>query len=213
MIASTGLAGLAGRAADPPLDPSADEARRLLQAELAKPDYYDDDLLQRLLDWIDRRVDGAIDGASSMPPLTWFAITVLVVGLVGGVGLLLARARGTARHAPDRVGAVLTDEVATAAELRGRAERALAEGRYADAVVDGFRALARRQVERGRLDDSPGITAHEVAAALASTYPDRRDRTAAGADLFDAVRYGERPATRDQAVAVLDLDRELAGTR
>ncbi|WP_137295443.1 DUF4129 domain-containing protein [Nocardioides dongxiaopingii] len=204
---------LADRAGDPPLDPSADEARRLLQTELAKPDYYDDDLLQRLLDWIDRRISGAIDGASSVPPLTWFAITVLVVGLVGGVALLLSRARTTARRRPDRAGGVLTDEVATATELRARAERALAEGRHAEAVVDGFRALARRQVERGRLDDSPGITAREVAAALALAFPDRRDRTAAGADLFDAVRYGERPATREQAVAVLDLDRELAGTR
>ena len=198
---------------EPPLDPSADEARRLLQRELARPEYYDDNLVERVLNWLQRRVDGAVEGSRDTPPLTWFAITVVVLVLVAGVVFLVSRARGTARATSGRDGAVLTDEAVSAADLRARAERALAEGRHGEAVVDGFRALARRQVERGRLEDSPGITAHEVAATLAAQYPQQRDRTAAGADVFDAVMYGARPATRDQAVAVLDLDRELAGTR
>ena len=71
---------------------------------------------------------------------------------------------------------MLTDEAITAAELRARAEAALAEGRHEDALVDGFRALAVRQVERGRLDDTPGATAHEVAGVLAREYPDRGPR-------------------------------------
>ena len=70
-----------------------------------------------------------------------------------------------------------------------------------------------RQVERGWLDDRPGATAHEVAGALASTYPDQRGRVSGSADLFDAVRYGDRPATRDQAAEVLALDDALAGRR
>ncbi|WP_340537050.1 DUF4129 domain-containing protein [Nocardioides sp. GXZ039] len=200
-------------AVDPPLDPSADEARRLLQVELSKPDYHDDDLLQRLLDWIQRQIDGTVDGASSIPPLTWFAITFLVVALMVAAAFLISRARGTARRKGVEQRAVLSDEIVTAAELRARAERALAEGRNAEAVIDGFRALARRQIERGRLDDVASITAHEVAAALATEYPERRERTAAGADLFDAVMYGERPATREQALAVLQLDQDLAAAR
>ncbi len=198
---------------DPPLDPSADEARSLLRRELADPDYYDDNLLQRILAWVGRRVDGSVEGARDLPALTWFAITVLVMALVLAVAYVVSRARRTARAAGGADGAVLTGEVVTAAELRARAERALTEGRHADAVVDGFRALARRQVERGRLEDSPGVTAHEVARALAAEFPGQHARTAAGADLFDAVMYGERPATRDQAAAVLDLDHELAVAR
>ncbi|MDO9456822.1 DUF4129 domain-containing protein [Nocardioides sp.] len=198
---------------EPPLDPSGDDARGLLRRELADPTYFQDNLVQRIIDWIGRQVDGSVEGARGIPSLTWFAITLIVLALVGGLAFLASRARGTARRDQGRGGDVLTDEVVTAAELRRRAEVALAEGRHADAVVDGFRALARRQVERGRLEDSPGVTAHEVAAALAGEYPQHRDRTAAGADLFDAVMYGERPATRDQAVAVLDLDVELAGAR
>ena len=84
----------------------------------------------------------------------------------------------------------------TAAELRARADAALAEGRHGDAVVDGFRALAVRQVERGRLDDAPGATAHEVAAALGAAYPAAaRPRSTRSAALFERVLYGDRPAT------------------
>lgn len=198
---------------EPPLDPSGDEARRLLRGELADPAYVQDDLLRRVLDWIGRQIDGSVEGARGTPPLTWFAITLVVVLVVGTLGYLLTRARTTARDRAPRGGDVLTGEVVTAAQLRTRAEQALAEARYGDAVVDGFRALARRQVERGRIEDSPGVTAHEVAASLAAGYPQHRERTAAGADLFDAVMYGERPATREQAVTVLELDLELAGAR
>ena len=111
---------------------------------------------------------------------------------------LASRARRTAR---DRGGerAVLTARDLTADELRARAEAALEAGRYEEAVVEGFRALAVRQVERGRLVDTPGATAHEVADDLAAEYPGHRDRMQAGALLFDQVLYGDRPATREQA--------------
>ena len=99
----------------------------------------------------------------------------------------------------------------SAAELRARAERALAEGRNEEAVVEGFRALAVRQVERGRLDDLPGATAHEVAIALAVEHPLARDRVDGTAALFDAVLYGDRPASSAQATSVLELDDQLAG--
>jgi len=108
---------------------------------------------------------------------------------------------------------VFTEETITAAQLRARAEAALADGRTEDAVADGFRALAVRQVERGRLADTPGTTAQEAARALAGEYPGLRARVGGSAELFDAVIYGDRSATRDQAVDVLELDDELKGRR
>ena len=158
-------AALVTARAEPPLDPSPDDASSLLRRELVRPEYHDRDVLQRLLDGLGRLVDGAVDAASGAPPLSTFAAMVAFLLLGLGLAWLLSRARRTARAARDR--AVLpTDHRVTAAELRDRAEQALGEGRFEDAVVEGFRALAVRQVERGALEDRPGATAHEVAAAL-----------------------------------------------
>lgn len=191
-----------------PLQPTPDEARELLRRELLRPEYHSDNLVQRLLDAIGRRIDGTVERASTSAPLTWFVATAVILGLVAGLVYLASRARRTARHRAEGA-AVLTDEVISAAALRERAERAHAEGRYAEAVLDGFRALALAQAERGRLDDNPGATAHEVASVLGASYPDQRGALAAGADLFDAVRYGERPATHDQSAGVLAVDDAL----
>jgi hypothetical protein len=197
---------------DPPLDPSPAEAESLLRRELLKPEYHDQNLLERILSWIDRRVSRGLDAASGTPPLSALAAMVVLVALVAALAWLLTRARATART-ERRQRAVLTDQKLSAAELRARAERAFAEERYGDAVVDAYRALALRQAERGRLDDTPGATAHEVAGALADEYPHQRPRVDASAALFDAVLYGDRPASRDQAAAVLALDDELATVR
>ncbi|MCW2795588.1 DUF4129 domain-containing protein [Nocardioides sp.] len=197
---------------DPPVQPSPDEARSWLRRELLHPEYHQQNVLQQVLTWLQQQVRGGLNAAQDAPPLSTFAAMVVLVLLVLGLGWLLSRARWSAR-ARDEQRVVLTDEVVTSAELRRRAETALAEGRHEDALVDGFRALAVRQVERGRLDDAPGATAHEVATSLAGTYPHQRPRVAGSAVLFEAVLYGDHSATRDQAVSVLDLDNELAGLR
>ncbi|GEP36535.1 hypothetical protein NPS01_01980 [Nocardioides psychrotolerans] len=198
--------------ADPPLDPTPEEARSLLRRELLAPDYHDQDLVQRLITWLERLIDRGVASASGAPPLQTLAVMVVAVALVAGLVLLLSRARRTARAAGERR-AVLTEESVTADQLRARAEVALADGRPEDALVDAFRALALRQLERGRLDDTPGATAHEVALALAAQHPHQRARIDTGADLFDSVLYGDRRATHEQAHAVLTLDDDLAGVR
>ena len=197
---------------DPPLDPTPDEARSALRRELLQPEYYDDNLVERLITWLQRQLDKGVEAAVDMPPLQTFASMLVAVLLVGALVWLVRRARGSARAPRDKQ-SVLTDEAITAAELRARAEAALADGRHEDALVDGFRALAVRQVERGRLDDTPGATAHEVAGVLAREYPDRRPRVDTAAALFDSVLYGDRPATREQALDVLTLDDDLAVLR
>lgn len=204
---------LAARAAsaDPPLVPSPDDARGRVRRELLRPEYHDQDLLERFLTAVDRWLGRTVDAASGTPPLSAAAAILVAVLLLVGIGLLLSRVRSSPRAVA--AGAVLTDEVVTATELRARARAALAQERYEDAVVEGFRALTVGQVERGRLDDRPGATAHEVASALAADHPRLADRMAAGALLFDLVRYGEREATREQALAVLALDDDLAGVR
>ena len=195
---------------DPPLDPSGDEARSALRRELAHPDYHETNLVERILTWIGRKLDEGVGAAADVPPLTTFAGMLVGLLLLAAVVWLVSRARLTARTKAERTPA-LTDERVTAGELRARAEASLQEGRYDDALVDGFRALAVRQVEHGRIEDTPQATAHELARALAAEFPTRRHLVDRAADLFDFVLYGEHPATREQAVDVLDLDQQLAG--
>jgi hypothetical protein len=204
--------GLAAPLAEPPLDPSGDEARSLLRGELAHSEYHDTNLIERIENWIGRLFDDSVGAAADVPLLGTFAAILIGLLLAVGVGLLVSRARRTARARAER-GAALTGEAVTAAELRTRAEAALAEGRYDDALVDAYRALALRQVERGRIEDLPQATAHELAAGLAAEFPAQRAGVERSADLFDAVLYGDHPATREQALDVLALDDELSGRR
>jgi hypothetical protein len=198
--------------AAPPLDPSGDEARSWLGRELLHTEYHQQSLVERLLTGLQRLVERGLDAAAHTPPLSAFAAIVVFLLLVAALAWLLSRARRTARRTPVG-GPVLGHGPVPAAALRARAEAALAEGRARDAVVDGFRALAVRQVESGRLDDAPGATAHEVADLLGTTYPEQRQRVVGSARLFDVVLYGDRPATGEQARDVLALDDELAGLR
>lgn len=196
----------------PPLQPSGDEGRRLLRDELLHQEYHRQDVLQRILDWIWRRLQGGVGAASGSGWGTTLVTMVVVVLLLIGLGFVLSRIRRD-RRTREQAAAILTSDRPTAGELRRRAEAALADGRHADAVVDAFRALAVRQVERGRLADQPGTTAHEVATTLATAYPDQGDRVGRGADLFDATYYGDRPASHEDAAALLELDDHLAGGR
>jgi uncharacterized protein DUF4129 len=194
------------------LDPSPGEARSLMRRELVKPEYFKQNWVERLLAWLDRILNNGLDSASSFSPLSTFAAMLIAVLLIAGLAWLLTRARVSTRTSTLRA-AVLTDETVTAAQLRARAEAALAEGRNEDALVDGFRALAVRQVERGRLEDSPGTTAREAARVLAEEYPDQRSRVDGTALTFDLVLYGDRNASRDQVVDLLALDDELGSRR
>ena len=124
-----------------------------------------------------------------------------------------SRGPGAPRGRRDEKRAVLTDEVVTADELRARAEAALAAGRHEEAVVDGFRALAVRQVERGPAGRHPGRHRPRGGGALAREYPRLRTACTRAPRLFDAVLYGDRPATREQAARVLALDDDLVVRR
>ncbi|WP_408896648.1 DUF4129 domain-containing protein [Nocardioides sp. R1-1] len=196
--------------ADPPLDPGGDEARRQLRRELVRPEYYQDDIVGRLTRWLDRLVTGTVNAAASSSGLGAAAAILVVLLVTAAVLFLAGRARRTAAGRAEASPA-LTGEVVTAEELRARAEAALAAGDAESALVDAFRAGALRQIERGRIEDLPQATAHELADALVAVFPEHRLAVLEGADLFDGVLYGERPATAAQAATLLALDDALAG--
>jgi hypothetical protein len=201
----TPLSAWVARLADPPLDPSGSEAHSKLQRELLHPEYHKQNLLQEIVRWLSRKVGGGLDRASQAPPLSTFMAMVILVAVVATLVWLVSRARRTAQQTEQKQ-SVLTDEVVSADELRARADAALEAGRFEEAVVEGFRAVAVRQVERGRLSDAPGATAHEVADALAREFAAMAGDVHRSARVFEEVLYGHHRATREQAAAVLALD-------
>ena len=105
---------------DPPLDPSGSEARSRLRRELLRPEYHDRNLIQQVIDWVNRKVSSGLDQASQAPQLSTLMAMVIFVALALVLGWLVSRARRTARDREEKK-AVLTDEVITADELRARA--------------------------------------------------------------------------------------------
>ncbi|NHI20418.1 DUF4129 domain-containing protein [Phycicoccus endophyticus] len=197
--------------ADAPLDPSADQARRWLTEELAGAEYHaQPSLLERLREWVDHLLDAA--PGTGLPAV---AVPVAVGLVLAALALVLWRVlrRDVGSAGAGRAARVLDVPDLPASALRARAREALARGHWDGAVLDGLRAIARGAVERVVLDDAPGRTAHEVAAALAERFPAESAALAAAADRFDAVRYGHRRASEEAAHAVLALDERLETAR
>lgn len=193
------------------LDPSPDEARRLLERELDGSEYPHPSLLDRFWEWLGQQLSDASDQATGSPVgilLALVAGAVVFVALLGALSRVRRDRRGEDDEPPGILGTALT-----ARDLRRRAEAALGEGRHDDAVADGTRAVARGGVERGLLDDSPGRTSHEVLAELATRFPAVASDLRDAADLFDRVVYGARGAGRDDATGILELEAAVRATR
>ncbi|NHA00436.1 hypothetical protein G5V59_11185 [Nocardioides sp. W3-2-3] len=120
---------------------------------LADPKYYQDNLVQRLMDWLQRLIDKTVEGASGSGAVSWLALTVVVLGLVAALALVLSRARRTARA--ERPGpAALTGEVISADEPArpggGRAGRRRRVGGPRRRLPRRGRAPGRARADRGR---------------------------------------------------------------
>jgi hypothetical protein len=194
------------------LEPSPGQARSWLEEELRAATYHQTPLLDRLWGWVMDRLDdlsarpGDLSGA---PTVVTVVLGLLVAGLLLWVVPRVRRERSVRRSA----GAVLEDPRGTAAMYRERSARARATGRYVDAVIDSFRAIARDMSDRTLLDDRPGLTAHEVSVAVAAAFPSQAGELARAADLFDSVRYGSGTASPADADDVAALDAALAQAR
>ena len=193
------------------LSPTPAQARSWLEQELHRSDYQSP-WLDSLGRWISDLVAKILQGAAGVAGLSP-AITVLIaVAVIALLVWVLPKVRRE-RVVPATDGAVLDDLTITPGQYRDLAAQALREGRYDDAVLDGFRAIAMDMSDRAVLDEAPGRTAHEVSLALTSPFPEHADRLVRAADLFDSVCYGHRRSNPSQAGQVRDLDAELVRTR
>lgn len=182
-----------------------------MREELSGSDYRDpwlESAVRWVLDVIRRLLDG-IGLLTGLSPVVTVLLALVVVALLAWA-LPRVRRESTVSAA---AGAVLNDTTTAPRHYRDRAAKATREGRYDEAVLDGFRAIAKEMSDRALLADAPGRTAHEISVALASPFPDHAARLAEAANLFDSVRYGRARATASQAIGVQQLDASLVSTR
>ncbi len=196
-------------AAEPPVLPGRDEARRWAEEELAKPEYRDaapgwlDSVWADLLDWLRSLDSGSGPDSTGAAPWIGVAIAVLI-----GAAVILARPRLNAKA--KRAGDVFDSDATVSADAyRGRAAAAAAAGDWSAAVVDCFRALVRTAEDRALFDARPGRTADEVAHELATPFPSEAGRLTDAARTFDGIRYGNESASQTDYAAVHGLDAAL----
>jgi len=187
-------------------DVTRDSARREAERELVKPEYHHTPpLLVRVLRWVFDQLSTLLDNASRVAPGGGWGLVglaVLVVGLV-----LVLRWRFGSLAAASRRGTVFdTDGPRTAAEHRQSAESAAAEGDWATAIRERFRAVVRALEERTVIEPRLGRTADEAAAEGGSTLPVAASALHAAAQVFDEVEYGGRAATERGYRVVVDAD-------
>ncbi|GAA2733324.1 DUF4129 domain-containing protein [Actinocorallia aurantiaca] len=188
-------------------------ARRMAEDELEKPVYHRDrpsfldDALDRIKEWLkdlmpDPPKPGPGTGGGSF---TLVILLLLAVVLIAAVWWWM-RGRGNVRSGK----ALLEDVPTRALDHRTAAEAHAAEGRWAEAIRERLRAIARDLEERAILDPRPGRTAQELAAEAAAVLP---VDLAPGVRVFDDVWYGDRPGTAEGYRLLTDLDRAVRAAR
>ncbi|MCS0500233.1 DUF4129 domain-containing protein [Protaetiibacter sp. 10F1B-8-1] len=204
---------------DVPVDPDRDEARRLLEDELAKSRYQQGeqgsgtpDWLERLYRWFDE-LTHSLGGENTVPAwvvvLVVVGIAVLVVAfLVFGVPRLRRR---SALAAGDEL--FEADDRRDAAAMRRDADAAARDGRWGEAIAERFRAIARSLHERTLVTTVPGSTAHDVARRAAAPLPEHAPALERAASDFDAVRYLGEAGDRERYERLVALDDAIQRSR
>lgn len=195
-----------------PVDPSAPDARQLLQEELGKPEYQAAkptwlDLAASAVErWLNSLVLPAGGDASGLLPL--IAVIVLVA-LVIVLFIVFGRPRLN-RSAPVQLGSLFgSDDRRSSTELRASAADAARSGDYRRAIEELYRSIARRQAERTVIRVDPGTTAQDVAWRAAESYPSEAGGLASAARVFDEVRYLGASGTRASYEELAGLEARL----
>lgn len=210
MIASFVYLGALGSAAI--VDVERDEARRLAEEELANPVYEDEPpLTQQILEWILRQLDELIAAAGSS--LSGWGALALLIPIAIIVAFVLWRFGPMARRAARGEESLFGTTKRSAAEYRRAADEAADAEDWTTSVLERFRAIVAGLEERDILTAKAGRTADEAARDAGRLLPALADRLAAGAVTFDDVRYGERTATRNEAMAMRELDGDVRSAR
>jgi len=199
----------------PVLDPDRATARRWAVEELSDRAYVQAQpgLAERAIRRVLEELQELLDRAGGASTGTGLVIGLAVVVVVVVLALLVAGPLRRRVRTSARVGGVFGTVVRTAAEHRSAAERAVREGRWAIAVQERFRAIARALEERVVLDVRPGRTADEVSQEAGDLLPGTAEALGRAARVFDDVTYGGRAGTEAGYRAVAEADDMVRAAR
>ncbi|GII61410.1 membrane protein [Sphaerisporangium krabiense] len=193
-------------------DIGRDEARRRAFEELVRPEYQQESLLERLVRIVREFFGGLLDQAPGGVPGGLLALAVIVVLIAALIGLIAWQARKATGGRRAAEGLFGTRE-RTADEHRQEAGRLAGESRWAEAIRERLRAIARDLEHRAIVAPQPGRTADELAEAAGAELPAFAGRLAGAARLFDDVTYGQRPGSPEDYGTMTALDEDLRAAR
>lgn len=195
-------------------DLGREAAREAAREELREQVYLDAQppLYLRLLGRVLRAIGDLLDRAAGAAPGGTLGLIALLVLVSLFVAVVLSRVGPLARRSS---GAALFagSAVLSADEHRSLAERAAAEGAWADAVRERLRAVVRDLEARGALDPRPGRTAGEVARDGGRAVPDVAEDLRRAAVVFDEVWYGGREADAGTYALMVGVDDRVSASR
>ncbi|WP_031162524.1 DUF4129 domain-containing protein [Streptosporangium roseum] len=196
-----------------PIDIDRGRARREAVQELLKPEYAKESLIDRAMRAVSQFLGDLLDQESVGVVGSVAARVVLAVIVIAAIAAVITIARRATRGGTVRQDGIFGDRRRTAAEHRDAAERLAAEGRWAEAVRERLRAVARDLEDRVIVDSTPGRTAGELAAEAGRALPAFAGELTAAARVFDDVTYGEVPGTAEAYGVLRDLDERLRTAR
>ncbi|HVE74978.1 MAG TPA: DUF4129 domain-containing protein [Mycobacteriales bacterium] len=194
-------------------DLTRDAARDAAREELSRKEYDDaqPSLVVRLVGWLLRELAELFAEATARAPGGRGGVLVLLA--LAGLALAAVLVRLGSPSRRSRTPGLFADEQPrTAADYRLRAERAAADDRFADAVRERLRAVARDLEERGVVDARPGRTAAELARDAGAAAPRLVGPLLRGAHTFEEIWYGGRPANAASYAVLVEVDQIASGS-
>lgn len=196
----------------PGLTPGADEARSLLEKELAKSAYVEAQptLIERLLGDLLRGIARLLDGLGGLGAGPGTLVVALGAALIIIAAVVLIRPRLDPRGRQEGV-ALFDDDVRRSADHhRSRAAALAADGDWNGAVAETLRAVIRAAEERLVIDEQAGRTATEAAQQLGTVFPRVAADAVWVADLFNETHYGSGTAVQEDYRRAAGIDGRLS---
>lgn len=191
------------------VSPDSEQARRLVQTELARPEY-SATWWDRFRDWLVHLLRSESTGDGTVTTILVIAAVLLVAAIMAL--LLTAHQRRRSLSSAGVTGPVLNDMPGGGAHYRRCAAAHLAAGRASPALLDAYRAVTAAGIESGTVPETTDLTASEVAASLLIAHPAESRAISQASRAFDSVRYGGLRPTLQDARNVAELADRLAAS-